>query len=343
MTILFIDGASKGGIEKSIEIYSDSLNRLGIDSKIICYSSKSKTNSNYFYFDSIQKLLSYISNNDIENIIFFKNYSKFFWIKFFVKSKIFVRSSNTPTLLIWDFTLKRFLAEFFKLLTYNFSDFIISNSIENSTLLRKLYFRPVVTIRNFESPSKRLTLPKFASTTFIFVSRIEKQKNPFLVIEAFYLALKINPKLRLIIIGDGSELIYLKKLVNQFGIEYAIRFEIFGVDKSHFLSQAHCAIFSSKYEGLPNVLLEYMSYDLPILYNECKTGVRELMQNYNLGIKYDFQNKFSLAKKLVDFNFQNFVTLKSNSKEILGLMKEEFNQNIKNIFYNGIDSENFSK
>ena len=114
-------------------------------------------------------------------------------------------------------------------------------------------------------------------------------------------------------------------MINFFNISNAVTIESFDIDKSRLLSQVHCAIFTSKYEGLPNVLLEYMSYNLPIIYNECRTGVEELMCTYNLGVKFKFQDKFSLARQMVDFKTDDCIEKKSNSQEILHTLRVDFN------------------
>ena len=42
-------------------------------------------------------------------------------------------------------------------------------------------------------------------------------------------------------------------------------------------------VLSSKYEGLPNVLIEAQKYNLPIISTNCQTGPKEILINGKLG------------------------------------------------------------
>ena len=65
---------------------------------------------------------------------------------------------------------------------------------------------------------------------------------------------------------------------------------------------------SSKFEGLPNVLIESQSYGVPIISSNCPTGPNEILMGGKLGELFPVGNYSILANKLLNFskNKKNF-------------------------------------
>ena len=109
---------------------------------------------------------------------------------------------------------------------------------------------------------------------FINVGRLEPQKNHSLLIDAFKRA---NLDAKLYIIGDG----YLKKSLELKVKSEKLEDKIFFLgrqkDVYKFLSSASCFVLSSDYEGFPNVLIEALACDLPIISTDCISGPREIL------------------------------------------------------------------
>ena len=110
--------------------------------------------------------------------------------------------------------------------------------------------------------------------SFINVGRFEPQKNHFLLIEAFK---KINSDVKLYLIGDGYLREELEKKVKNANLEEKVIF--LGRQKNvfNFLSKANCFVLSSNYEGFPNVLIEALACELPIISSDCPSGPREIL------------------------------------------------------------------
>jgi len=110
--------------------------------------------------------------------------------------------------------------------------------------------------------------------TFINIGRLELQKNHQLLIEAFK---KANINAELLIIGEGCLRKDLENLIEK--LELKDKVKLVGRQKNpeKFLAKADVFVFSSNYEGFPNVLLEALACELPIISTDCKSGPREIL------------------------------------------------------------------
>ena len=68
------------------------------------------------------------------------------------------------------------------------------------------------------------------------------------------------------------------------------------------MNKADLFILSSKFEGLPNVLLEAQTLKKYIISTNCPTGPKEILSNGSLGDLIKIQDYKTLAKKLMLFN-----------------------------------------
>ena len=67
-----------------------------------------------------------------------------------------------------------------------------------------------------------------------------------------------------------------------------------------YIKQADLFILTSKFEGLPNVLLEALVLKKFIIFSNCRTGPKEILLNGNGGLLFKVGNYKDLAKK---FNY----------------------------------------
>ena len=101
---------------------------------------------------------------------------------------------------------------------------------------------------------------------FLFLSRVEKYKGVYELVDAFKLLQNRYNNVHLIIAGEGSETtsieIYIKnnKIRNINFTGYVL-----GAMKSRAYTDADIFMFPSYSEGMPNAILEAMSFGLPII------------------------------------------------------------------------------
>ena len=67
---------------------------------------------------------------------------------------------------------------------------------------------------------------------------------------------------------------------------------------------------SSKYEGLPNVLLECLALKIPIISSNCPTGPYEILNGNKYGTLFHNNNVNELSKLIIKFKFKKKFFLK---------------------------------
>ncbi len=97
--------------------------------------------------------------------------------------------------------------------------------------------------------------PQF-SKIILMASRLEREKNVTLGIEAFAEVLKQIPNAGLVIVGSGSEENKLKELVKKLGLEKQVKFEGWQKELTSYYKTCDVFLVTSWYEGYGMTLLE---------------------------------------------------------------------------------------
>jgi glycosyltransferase involved in cell wall biosynthesis len=162
---------------------------------------------------------------------------------------------------------------------------------------------------------------------FINVGRLNRQKGQWFLIRSFRKVVNQHENARLFILGDGTLKNELKDLINELNLNEKVF--LLGVQENvfPFLKNSNCFIFSSLWEGLPIVLIEALSMNLPIISTDCKTGPREILcpeLDLNNEIIYPYYCKYGILNQ--PFNdkllFRNLdeVTLNKSENILSDLM-----------------------
>lgn len=120
------------------------------------------------------------------------------------------------------------------------------------------------------------------SKVILNVGRLHEQKNQKKILIQFAKLLQEDRNIKLLIIGTGFMSSKLDSLIKTLGLEDFVRIIPYGKNPFPYYKLASLFVLASRYEGLPNVLLESMACGVPIVAVDCLSGPRELLKDdYN--------------------------------------------------------------
>jgi glycosyltransferase involved in cell wall biosynthesis len=116
---------------------------------------------------------------------------------------------------------------------------------------------------------------------FTCVGRLEPQKNPLLLVQAF--AALNNPRIHLIMLGEGSLREQLVAYIREHGLERRVHLLGKRNEVPECLAASDVFVLSSNWEGNPLAVMEAMAAGLPVV-STAVGGVPELVESGQQGI-----------------------------------------------------------
>ena len=314
--IIFIPSIEKAGVEKNLfiicnylikrvdNIYLITANNNFIKKfnkkiKIICpkskfWNNKSRLLKSLYCFFIILKLFKK------NNYVLFSFQANLFAsiVSKILNFKLLIRLNTSPNKYI-NSNLKEF---FFKKI-YNSADTIIVNSKQFKNILKKklrinskCIYNPVV--NNFKIKIKKKNYNK--KLQILNIGRLTDQKDQVTLLRALNLLKKNHIPFLAKIIGSGQKYNELKNYIEQKNLKNEIKLLGYQEKVYKYMNTASVFILSSKYEGLPNVLIEAQQFNLPIISTNCPSGPSEILMSGKLGELYpvgDYKALYSEIKK----------------------------------------------
>lgn len=142
----------------------------------------------------------------------------------------------------------------------------------------------------------------------IAVSRLDTvQKDYATLIKGYKHAVLDGVKEKLYIVGDGQDRKEIEKLILDNGLEKNII--LIGNTKNPYVWMKNSKLFvhSSKYEGLPTVLIEAMICGRVVISSDCPTGPKEILEDGDAGVLFPVGDYEALSlglKKLLISKFE---------------------------------------
>jgi len=131
-------------------------------------------------------------------------------------------------------------------------------------------------IRN-PAPWPVLTTQRERQPIIVGVGKLAYRKNFDLLIEAFYTVCKERPDWQLHIYGAGPGRVRLTKLIQELDLEERAFLKGHTSEMERVLEEASILGLTSRFEGLPMVLIEGMTKGTPIVSVDCPTGPSEIV------------------------------------------------------------------
>lgn len=133
--------------------------------------------------------------------------------------------------------------------------------------------------------------------------------------------------IKLVVIGDGvlkNDLVSLAKKLN---IEDLVEFKGFLPNPYPYIKNALFTTLTSKYEGLPTILIESLMLGTPVVAYDCDSGPKEIIQHEINGLLVENQNNESFVSEMnrLITDEDLYQKIKSNTVQSASLFS---NQNI---------------
>ncbi len=130
----------------------------------------------------------------------------------------------------------------------------------------------------------------------VAIGRLDYQKGFDQLIQIWNTA--YLPGWELHIYGNGQERAFLQKLIEQSPTHKSIKLFAATNQVETVLNNSSIYALTSRFEGFPMILLEAMSYGLPVVAMDCKCGPREIITHYSDGFLIEEQALEAFAEKL---------------------------------------------
>lgn len=133
---------------------------------------------------------------------------------------------------------------------------------------------------------------------FLAVGRFSTAKDFTNLINAFALV-RQQIAARLIILGEGELRSELEEAIERHGITEDVSLPGFVQNPYAYMSKASAFVLSSRWEGLPTVLIEAMACGCPVVATDCPSGPQEILAAGKYGLLVPIENSNALADAML--------------------------------------------
>jgi glycosyltransferase involved in cell wall biosynthesis len=183
-------------------------------------------------------------------------------------------------------------------------------------------FERIKRLASYDSHLSKKEKELLKDNYIVSVSRLDNvQKDYPTLLKAFKKLKKEGLKEKLYIVGDGPSRKEIEDQIIELNLEKSVK--LLGQQKNPYIWMKKASLFvhSSKYEGLPTVLIEAMILGVVIVSSDCPTGPREILDDGKSGILVEVGDVEGFVKGITE-GLNQKEKYNKNSK----IRVEEFNK-----------------
>ena len=127
---------------------------------------------------------------------------------------------------------------------------------------------------------------------------LEYRKGFDLLIDVMSIIVEENHKVHLTLLGDGPEKENLRKQIHSLNLSDHVRLAGYQNNPFTYFSKADLFVLSSRYEGLPNAMLESLACGTPVVAFNCPGGIDEIIVDELQGALVPENDVHALSKAI---------------------------------------------
>ena len=252
------------------------------------------------------------------------------------RRKIIIRSNSSPS--GWS---NNFLKNTIYKYMLKKPDQVLVNSLEFRKQLKKRFNVNADCIYNplnkdeVIKKSRKKSLKIFRNKKglkIINVGRFVDQKDQLTMLKALNLLSK-KIDFEAVLVGSGILKESLINYVKKNKISDKVKFISFSQNPYPLIAQSDLVILSSKYEGLPNVLLEALALKKFIISSDCPTGPKEILLNGKGGLLFKVGDFTGLERKISYYLSNKKICKSMLNNAINKLDRFDYNINLKKYLF----------
>ena len=345
--VIYIPSIESGGVEKNLLNIANYL----VSKKVELYIITANNNKKKFFNSKIKFLCPKNSNWNnssrfIKTLICIKiiltqlpkNNITFFSFQSNISAIILAKIHSYKIVIRLNTALDKYLSGFFKKLLfksiYGLSNIIIVNSLsfkKNLSSTLRLKSTVILNPLDYKKKIKKKNINYFKDykgIKLISIGRLTDQKNQITILKALKV-LKLNKiKFKFFMIGQGYKLNNLKQFVKDNNLLDCVKFAGYKRNAFEFIAASDIFVLSSKFEGLPNVLIEAQSQIIPIISSDCPTGPKEIVLGGKLGTLFAVDDHLKLSKEIIKFHKNQKPYVKKAKLAKKYLYRYDYNNNL---------------
>jgi len=217
------------------------------------------------------------------------------------KTKLILRISGKPKLtffrnILWKLSNKKLHLVFCP--TEETIDYLKGTNIFDKNKILHLP-DPILDKKVIARLTKKKIDQKFKKDNFFLsIGRLTKQKNHELLIKMFYYH---GIKEKLLIIGDGELLGYLRRLIKDYKLSDKIKIINYQKNIFYYIKKCKAVVITSLWEDPGFVMVESAHMKKPIICSDCPSGPKEFINNNKGGFLFKSNSIVSLKNAFINF------------------------------------------